>query len=57
MWIIFSILLIVWVIGIHFYFPGWVSIVLLAALIGVLALALLPARQRSSTYIWKSPHY
>ncbi len=56
MWLIFAILLVVWVVGIHFLVPGWLSIALFAAMIGVLALALLPGR-RNAGYVWKTREF
>ena len=43
MWLIFAILLVVWVLGIHFYVPFLVTLAVLAAMLTVAGLAMLPA--------------
>lgn len=42
MWVIFALLLVLWVLGIHFYVPFLVTLALLAAMLTVAGLALLP---------------
>lgn len=45
MWLIFAILLIVWVLGIHFYVPFLVTLALLAGMLTVAGLALMPVEE------------
>lgn len=42
MWLVFAILLIVWVLSIHYYAPFLVILALLAALLTVAGIALMP---------------
>jgi hypothetical protein len=45
MWLIFAVLLILWVAGIHFYVPFLVTLALFAAMLTVAGIALLPSEE------------
>ncbi len=47
MWVVFSVFLVLWLLGINFYMPAWLVIALFGAMLTAAALAALPARQRS----------
>ena len=48
MWILFSVLLVLWVLSIHFYFPVPLILMLFAALVGCATVALMPVRRSES---------
>jgi hypothetical protein len=45
MWLIFAVLLVLWVVGIHFYVPFVLTLALVAAMLVVAAIALLPEEE------------
>ncbi len=47
MWIIFSIFLVLWVLGIEFFVPPVLTFVFFTAMIAAAAFALLPAERKS----------
>lgn len=56
MWFVLVLLFVMWVVTVHFYLPAWLSIALIAGIVGVLALLMMPSRAKSADYIWRS-HY
>ncbi len=56
MWFLLALLLVLWVLSVHFYLPVWLSLALLALVVAALLMALLPSGPKSSTYIWKAPY-
>lgn len=47
MWIVFSIVLVLWLLSVHFYFPIPMILGLFAALIGCAVVAMMPVRSNS----------
>lgn len=45
MWIIFAVLLVLWILGIHFYVPFLLTLALFAAILITAGVALLPAEE------------
>lgn len=45
MWIIFAILLVLWILGIHFYVPFLLTLALFAAMLITAGVALMPAKE------------
>lgn len=45
MWIVFSIVLVLWILSVQFYLPVPVILALFAALVGCATVALLPVRR------------
>lgn len=48
MWIVFAILLVLWILSVHFYLPVAVILGLFAALVGCATVALMPVRRNES---------
>jgi hypothetical protein len=45
MWIIFAVLLVLWMLGIHFYVPFLLTLALFAAMLITAGVALMPAKE------------
>jgi hypothetical protein len=45
MWLIFAVLLVLWVLGIHFYVPFFFTLALFAAMLIAAGFALLPSEE------------
>ena len=48
MWLIFVVLLVLWLLGIHFYVPFIVTLALFAAMLSAAGIALLPSERLRS---------
>ncbi len=48
MWLIFAVLLVLWVLGIHFYVPFIFTLALFAAMLVAAGIALLPEKELRS---------
>ena len=48
MWLIFAVLLVLWVLGIHFYAPFLLTLALFAALLITAGVALMPSEELRS---------
>ena len=48
MWLIFAVLLVLWVVGIHFYVPFLLTLALFAAMLIVAGIAMLPEEELRS---------
>ena len=45
MWLIFAVLLVLWVVGIHFYVPFLLTLALFAAMLVAAGIAMLPSEE------------
>ena len=48
MWLIFALLLVLWVLGIHFYVPFLLTLLLFAAMLVVAGIAMMPEEELRS---------
>ena len=48
MWLIFAVLLVLWVLGIHFYIPFVFTLILFAAMLVAAGIAMLPEEELRS---------